>query len=107
MPPGIAQVKPHRRSIATSFSRRRRYFSRVRTGMVGSSRAVMAAFWMAMNWPESLLSFTSASAWTMRGWPQNQPRRQPIMSKPFDSEWISMPTSLAPGTARKDSGSSW
>ena len=38
-----------------------------------------AAFWMAMNWPESLLSFTSANARTIRSWPQTQPSRQPIM----------------------------
>jgi len=33
--------------------------------------------------------------------PQTHPRRQPIMSKPFDMEWTSTPTSLAPGMARK------
>ena len=61
----------------------------------------MAAFWIAMNWPESKLSFTSPKACTIRSWPQTQPMRQPIMSKAFDIEWISTPTSRAPGIARK------
>ena len=61
----------------------------------------MAAFWIARNWPESQLSFTSANARTIRSWPQTQPIRQPIMSKPFDIECTSTPTSFAPGIARK------
>ena len=54
-----------------------------------------------MNWPESLLSFTSAKACTISAWPQTQPSRQPIMLKPFDIEWTSTPTSFAPGICRK------
>ena len=54
-----------------------------------------------MNWPLSLLSFTSEKARTIRSWPQTQPSRQPIMWKPFDIEWISTPTSFAPGTLKK------
>ena len=104
MPPGIRQSKPQRPSAATSFSSRRRYFARVRRGISGSSRAAAAAFWMAMNWPESQLSFTSAKARTIRSWPQTQPIRQPIMFQPFESEWTSTPTSRAPGTCRKLSG---
>jgi hypothetical protein len=65
-------------------------------GIDGSSSAAAAAFWMAMNCPESLLSFTSAKACTIRSCPQTQPIRQPIMSKPFDSEWTSTPTSGRP-----------
>ena len=58
-----------------------------------------------MNCPESLLSFTSAYACTIFGWPQTNPSRQPIMLKPFDIECTSTPTSLAPSTCRKLSGS--
>ena len=54
-----------------------------------------------MNWPESLLSFTSANACTIFGWPQTKPSRQPIMLKPFDIEWTSTPTSFAPGTCEE------
>ena len=57
-----------------------------------------------MNWPESLLSFTSANACTIFGWPATNAMRQPIMLKPFDIEWTSTPTSFAPSTCRKLSG---
>ena len=46
----------------------------------------MAACWIAMNWPESLLSLTSAKACTIFGWPHTNAMRQPIMLKPFDIE---------------------
>ena len=57
-------------SAATSFCSRRRYFSRMRVGdlrVLAGPRA--AACWIAMNWPESQLSFTSANACTIFGWP--------------------------------------
>jgi hypothetical protein len=73
--------------------------------MAGSASAAAAAFWIAMNCPESQLSFTSEKARTIRSWPHTQPSRQPIMWKPFDIEWTSTPTSFAPSTDRNDSGS--
>ena len=43
--------------------------------MLASSNAAAPAFWMAMNWPESLLSLTSANAWTIFAWPATKGRR--------------------------------
>ena len=40
----------------------------------------------------------------MRGLPHTKPIRQPGMLYDFDSEKISTPTSLAPGTSRKEGG---
>ena len=55
------------------------FLAALAAGIVASSSAAAAAFWMAMNWPESLLSLMSANARTIRSCPQTQPNRQPIM----------------------------
>ena len=44
-----------------------------------SATPAQAANWMALNWPESTLSFTSAYACTRRGAPATNPSRQPVM----------------------------
>ena len=54
-----------------------------------------------MNWPESQLSFTSANACTIRSWPQTQPIRQPIMSKPLDMRMDFDAHVLRPGHGQK------
>ena len=61
MPPGIRASNPTRFSTATIFSQ-----APLRSGrgsLSDSRRSAMpaqAATWMALNWPESMLSFTSA-----------------------------------------------
>ena len=60
VPPGMAQSNPTGFSAATSFRRRRSYFAFTATGIDGSRSAAAAACWIAMNWPLSELSFTSA-----------------------------------------------
>jgi hypothetical protein len=44
---------------------RRRYLAQISLGIEAVRRATAAACWMAMNWPESPLSLTSAYAWTI------------------------------------------
>ena len=43
-----------------------------------------------------------ARAWIIFELPQTKPTRQPGMLYDFDSEKISTPTSLAPGTSRNE-----
>ena len=86
-------------------ARRRWYFSQIAGVMAAwSSRAAMAAFWIARNWPLSALSFTVANAFTASGLPQTQLRRQPVILKPLDMLWSSTQQSNAPGMERMLSG---
>ena len=64
----------------------------------GRPMAWMPAHWMARNWPESVLSLTSAKARTASSLPHTQPSRQPVMLKALESEWTSTATSSAPGS---------
>ncbi|MNP55634.1 hypothetical protein D3C76_1502950 [compost metagenome] len=57
-----------------------------------------------MNWPESLLSFTSLNALTTSGLPATNPILHPVMLYDLDKECNSTPTSFAPGTDKKLSG---
>ena len=65
-----------------------------------SSRAVLAANWMAVKMPESVLAFTWPSAAIIGAPPTAKPTRQPVMLKVFERLWNSIATSLAPGTWR-------
>src|SRR5262245_3425500 len=86
VPPGKRHGTPTSCRAATSLVSRRRYLAQISLGIEAVRRAMAAACWMAMNWPESLLSLTSAYAWTIFGCPHTHPSRQPIMLKPFDIE---------------------
>ena len=65
-----------------------------------SSRAVLAANWMAVKMPESVLAFTCPSAAIIGAPPMAKPTRQPVMLNVFDRLWNSIATSFAPGTWR-------
>ena len=61
----------------------------------------MAASWMAVKTPESMLDLTVPSALMAVGLPTANATRQPVMLYALEQLKSSMATSLAPGRSRK------
>ena len=61
----------------------------------------MAANWIAVKMPESVLAFTCPRAAISGAPPMAKPTRQPVMLKVFERLWNSIATSFAPGTCRR------
>ena len=98
MPAGEQSGSPRFLSAVQRTPRFLAYSARMRATCRSSFREAIAASWMKVGVPESMLVFTFLKRETRRASPATQPIRQPVIAERLEKDWKTTTPSL-PGPA--------